>query len=564
MWNHPTKNASIAPARSLTFSAASLAFMILIALAGTTLHAQFVYVDVYDFGSMGCLPGCVPIDLGQLTRWSDGNYYGSTFQGTGNGLGTLFRFNPSSNAVNLEWQFTDDATGFEPYAALSLGSDGNFYGTTEQTITATTSVFKYTPPSTLTVIHNYTPAEGSAVTAPTQGRDGNFYGVVGQSTYRITNPGGVYEALPGTIVHSGSYSPTPLVAALDGNLYATQWTYPNNGTIFRLTTAGKVKVVHTFDGAHGSVPTGLTLAPDGNLYGTTLDGGANGTGVIFKFTLPGRTLTVLHSFSSLNGSGQNSDGAEPSNGLLAASDGYLYGATSLGGNNTCGTLFRISTSGSFTKLAEFPNDSFNCLDDGSFTPIATLTENTDGTLYGLTEFGDGGGNLYALVPSIPFYNIIFAGPIWVKPGVPVQIFGDNLGEAVSVAFGGVAGTFQPGSNTYLTAVASDNAVDGPIVVTLTNPAGGQEQVQSQQNMHILPVVRNLDPARGAPGSQVGIAGGGFLGATKVTFGGIKALSFTVTTPSLIQVTVPTGAKTGKIVVTTPNGTATSTQKFVVD
>jgi uncharacterized repeat protein (TIGR03803 family) len=561
MQNSSMKNAPIAPARSLKSRVAILACMILIALSGATLHAQFNYADVYDFGALGCPAGCVPIDVGQLTRWSDGNFYGSAFQGAGsNDSGTLFRFNPSNGTVNLAWQFTDDAIGFEPNAALSLGSDGNFYGATTQTTATSTSVFRYTPPSTLTAIHNFTPGEGPAVTAPTQARDGNFYGVVGQATYRITIPGGVYQLLPGTISTSPSYG-VPLVAGLDGNLYGAAWNYPNNATIFRLTTAGKVKVVHTFDGVHGNVPTGFTLGADGNLYGTTVGGGANATGVIFKFTLPGHKLTVLHSFSSLPSSGQNSDGAEPSNGLLAASDGYLYGATSLGGNNTCGTLFRISTSGSFTKLAEFPNA--DCVDEGTLAPDATLTENTDGTLYGVTQY-NGAGNLYALVPTVPFHNIIFAGPIWVKPGVPVQILGDNLGEAESVTFGGVAGTFQPGSNTYLTAIAPDDAVDGPIVVTLTNPAGGQEQVQSQQNMHILPVINNLDPARGHPGSQVEVAGGGFLGATKVTFGGIKAASFTVIAPNLLQVTVPAGAKTGKIAVTAPNGKATSTQKFVVD
>ena len=161
------------------------------------------------------------------------------------------------------------------------GSDGNLYGATAQTTATSTSVFRYTPPSTLTAIHNFTPGEGPAVTAPTQARDGNFYGVVGQSTYRITIPGGVYQLLPGTISTSPSYA-VPLVAGLDGNLYGAAWSYPNNATIFRLTTAGKVKVVHTFDGVHGNLPTGFTLAADGNLYGTTVGGGANGTGVIFK------------------------------------------------------------------------------------------------------------------------------------------------------------------------------------------------------------------------------------------------------------------------------------------
>lgn len=93
----------------------------------------------------------------------------------------------------------------------------------------------------------------------------------------------------------------------------------------------------------------------------------------------------------------------------------------------------------------------------------------------------------------------------------------------------------------------------PPTVTLTNPAGVEEQVQSDTQLHILPTITNLDPTSGAVGTQVGIVGGGFVGATKVTFGGVKATSFTVVDPTLIQADVPAGAKTGKIVVTTPNG-----------
>jgi uncharacterized protein (TIGR03437 family) len=59
-------------------------------------------------------------------------------------------------------------------------------------------------------------------------------------------------------------------------------------------------------------------------------------------------------------------------------------------------------------------------------------------------------------------------------------------------------------------------------------------------------------------------GGGFKGATEVTFGGVKATSFTVVSPSLIRAVVPTGAKTGKASVTTHNGTATSKETFTVN
>jgi hypothetical protein len=53
------------------------------------------------------------------------------------------------------------------------------------------------------------------------------------------------------------------------------------------------------------------------------------------------------------------------------------------------------------------------------------------------------------------------------------------------------------------------------------------------------------------------------GATKVTFGGVAATSFTVVSNTEVTATVPTGAKTGTIVITTPGGTATSATSFSV-
>jgi large repetitive protein len=49
----------------------------------------------------------------------------------------------------------------------------------------------------------------------------------------------------------------------------------------------------------------------------------------------------------------------------------------------------------------------------------------------------------------------------------------------------------------------------------------------------------------------------------VKFGGVAATSFQVIDDSHVKALVPTGAKTGKIQVTTPGGTGTSTTDFTV-
>jgi uncharacterized protein (TIGR03437 family) len=65
------------------------------------------------------------------------------------------------------------------------------------------------------------------------------------------------------------------------------------------------------------------------------------------------------------------------------------------------------------------------------------------------------------------------------------------------------------------------------------------------------------------GTQVTISGNSFNGATKVTFGGVKATVFSVDNDAQITATVPTGAVTGKIQVTTQDGTASSSTDFTV-
>jgi uncharacterized repeat protein (TIGR03803 family) len=77
---------------------------------------------------------------------------------------------------------------------------------------------------------------------------------------------------------------------------------------------------------------------DGNFYGTTSGGGAHGVGTVFKIT-PAGALTLLHSFGG-------ADGAAPEARLLQASDGNFYGTTVLGGGaNNDGAIFKMTPAG---------------------------------------------------------------------------------------------------------------------------------------------------------------------------------------------------------------------------
>ena len=97
---------------------------------------------------------------------------------------------------------------------------------------------------------------------------------------------------------------------------------------------------------------GLIQASDGNFYGvTTVGGGASGCGTVYKVTASG-TETTLHAFA-----GGASDGCQPFAPLVQASDGSLYGTTYLGGAPNFGTVFKITTGGTETLLHVFCTQS---------------------------------------------------------------------------------------------------------------------------------------------------------------------------------------------------------------
>jgi hypothetical protein len=89
------------------------------------------------------------------------------------------------------------------------------------------------------------------------------------------------------------------------------------------------------------------------------------------------------------------------------------------------------------------------------------------------------------------------------------------------------------------------------------------------DFRVLPTIGSVTPNSGAVGTSVVIVGTSFInngqkGVTKATFGGGKAAVFSVDNWAQITATVPAGAVTGKIQVTTLGGTATSSTVFTVN
>ena len=290
------------------------------------------------------------------------------------------------------------ANGSNPTAALALGSDGSFYGTTEYGGAASDgTVFKVTTNGTLTTLVSFNGATGANPYATlTLGNDGNFYGTTyyggsgGDGTVFKVTTSGALTVLVSFSGGNGAYLWAMLSLGIDGYFYGTTvfGGSSNEGTVFKVTTNGTLTTLVSFSFTNGEYPSAaLTLGNDGNFYGTTSQGAitnssyTGGMGTVFSVTTNG-LLTTLVSFSFTNG-------AFPIAAMTLGNDGNFYGTTYGGGSSDDGTVFQVTTNGTLTTL-----DSFN--DSNGDGPNA-LTPGNDGNFYGTTYEGGSG--------AAPGYNL---------------------------------------------------------------------------------------------------------------------------------------------------------------
>jgi len=269
---------------------------------------------------------------------------------------------------------------------------------------------------TFTTLHWFHGPDGGKPSASLiQGTDGNLYGTTANggangdygTVFKISPSGTLttlYSFCPSLPCTDGADPAGSLLQATDGNLYGTtvEGGAYGGGEIFKITMSGTLTTLYSFcsgeclDG--GGLYAGLVQAPNGDFYGTTWSGGASlcqfsfgpyPCGTIFKIT-PSGTLTTLHNFDG-------TDGALPEAGLIQATDGNFYGTTEYGGSGCvpdgCGTVFEITPSGALTTLHSFDGT------DGE-NPSAGLVQTTDGDFYGTTVYGGArnAGTLFKIGP----------------------------------------------------------------------------------------------------------------------------------------------------------------------
>ncbi|HLY03890.1 MAG TPA: choice-of-anchor tandem repeat GloVer-containing protein [Candidatus Cybelea sp.] len=357
---------------------------------GFSVQNATAYEKLYNF--KGIPDGASP--NGHLVD-SNGLFYGSTYYGGASGAGAVFRMTASGEERVVHSFQSVKHESANPLGIAML--HGVIYGTTPGGgANDEGTVFTVTPAGKERTLYSF--GHTGDAREPYSGllpSNGTFYGEAGGGTYGL---GSVYSITPAgeerviCSLPSSVGPPTGGLIAVNGILYGTS---PNggsdsDGTVFSLTTAGSVHVLHNFTGgSDGSSPNGGVTALHGVFYGTTMSGGAYNSGTVFSLSESGNEQ-VLHDF------GSGTDGASPL-GALAVRNGVLYGTTEAGGTYGKGTLFSITTAGTESVLHSFGRGS-----DGA-EPVGNLFL-LKGTFYGTTVFGGsvcngaGCGTVFDLTP----------------------------------------------------------------------------------------------------------------------------------------------------------------------
>ena len=533
------------------FRLASFALAVFMLVTATLSSGQTVFTQLVAFnGTDGAGPY-----YEYLVQGMDGQLYGTTANGETSsflGTGTVFKVTTSGTLTDM---YTLCATGCTdgglPVGGIVLAPNGNFYGTTtigglttqacDTGIVGCGTVFEITPTGTFTLLHTFTGPDGFLPYANlTLGTDGNLYGTtlyggnlsaggcsgIGCGTVFKITPQGKFTSLYSFTNGTDGASPIGrLLLGSNGNFYGTTI---GPGTVFEITPAGKLTTLYSFTGGSdgGSPYGGVIQTANGTIYGTTAYGGSNNYGTVYK--LVGKKLTTLYNFCSLPNC---VDGDAPFGGLIQATDGNLYGTTSNGGAGAGGTVFEITTNGALTTLYAF------CSQPGSadgLTPYGDLLQATDGNFYGTTNQGgeaQSTGTVFSISTGLgPFVQPVISSG---KVGIKITILGTHLTGATAVSFNGTTATFRVNSSTAITATAPSGATTGPVKVT--TPSG---TLSTRVAFKVTPQVNSFTPPSGPVGTVVTITGVSLIQATKVTFGGVAATSFTVSSDTQVTATVP--------------------------
>jgi uncharacterized repeat protein (TIGR03803 family) len=471
------KNSSIALLKLPRWISISLACFAVFAISG---HAQ-TYTVLTSLTNIGSGPGTAP-----LVQGFDGNFYASSQSGGAYSNGWIYKVTPSGVLTVLHsfCAQTGCPDGSTP-VGLTLGKDGNFYGSTRGggtlngTPSADGTIFKITPKGVLTTLYSFCGRScnfGGEFPGPlVQAPNGIFFGPTMNggkrnlgTIFKVTAKGVLTQLYAFCVVKPcSSYSPSDgLVLGVDGDLYGVTSFHE---AFVKMTQAGKLTVLYTFCSTNPCVDSGGSVglpiqAADGNFYAVSSSEGSQNGGTIFQLTEDGQYTTLYNFCHKAN----CPNGSVPFAGLALGSDGNLYGTTNYGGNRYvngcgdqgCGTIFQSTPAGALTTLYKFCAQP-KCA-DGSF-PMIPMVQGTDGSFYSIAHGTSTTAPIYKLDTGLPPF--VKTLPVSGRANATVIILGNNLTGTTEVAFNGATATYKVVSNTEISAKVPPGASTGNVTVT---------------------------------------------------------------------------------------------------
>lgn len=456
----------------------------------------------------------------------------------------------SGQTYNDLYDFGGPPNGSNPYGAVTLNGSGNLYGTASSGgVGDWGMVWEITTSGKFVDLHDF--GAGSDGTYPlasvTFDGSGNMYGTASDGgahgygmVWEITAAGSYADLHDFGAGQDGTNPQCAVTMDRQGNLYgATPYGGVNGkGMVWEISSSGNYLDLHDFGATatDGTSPeASVTLDSAGNLYGTANSGGADGNGTVWEITSAGSYLD-RHDFGSVAG-----DGTGPQAGVTLDGSRNLYGSAYTGGANKGGMIWEITTSGKYVDLHDFGSIT----DDGTL-PIAGVAVDSLGNLYGTASqggahgVGNGGdGMVWELTVSGQYIDLYDFN----------SRFGNFPNSNVTVAgSGNLYGTTPDGGNSG-NGLVWEIVPAKPLTLSL-NPSSVVGSVSSSGTVTIWPPA----PTGGAVVSLTSNSSYVSVPSSITVAAGEKSASFTITTTAvdskaMATITASTGASTQMAILT---------------
>ena len=407
--------------------------------------------------------------------------------------------------------------------ALVEVQPGRFFGY----VSISPGIFSITSSGNYQYFYGFPLQTGLGVLGLTPALNGQVYGSAANLGVTLTFSE-LFSVAPNDKVSTYPYNPNTQGTPFDQiqspyGLYGfVGFPSPGSLTFDRFDYKGNPTLLYTFPAGVGYIGGVPFLGLDGAFYGLMLMNNTTNAG-IFRLTASGAFSWVVPSFPT--------GGVNNGISLIQASNGNFYGVLPSGGSAAAGSIYEVTPSGQMKTLYQFPYINFGIPE--------TLMQASDGMIYGTargrwaTGF-NGYSSIFQLNPSTGQVKTVYGFPnggvtgeceCWIIQGSDGKLYGTAVGE----------GTYQLG-----TIFSLDLGLPPP-----------------------KPHIGLFEPASEAVGKWVLLWGSNLLGATAVSFNGTPATKFAVASSQGVFAEVPSGATSGPITITTPNGASTSKQSFTV-